>query len=65
MYQAVFEGNHAYIARSLRAVGLAYNQLGRYGDALMYHSQALAMRQALFTAEHPKVLQSQQDVDRT
>ena len=53
MYQALHEGeHHDDVGVALRSVGLAYERLGKYTQALEYHQQALKMYQGLHEREH-------------
>ena len=48
-YRALHSGNdHADVAWSLNDVGVAYENLGKYEQALEYMQRALRMLQALF-----------------
>lgn len=51
MRQALYEGNHPLVAEALASVGVAYEKLGNY-------EQALTMRQALYEGNHPLVAEA-------
>ena len=61
----MFKGNHPDVAMSLFNMGGFYYNLAMYDAALRYLTRALAMRKALFDADHPAVVESLQYVEDT
>ena len=50
---------------NLHNMGITYYNLAMYDAALPYHTQALAMWRALFDGNHPAVVKSLLEFDRT
>ncbi|OCQ99945.1 hypothetical protein BCD64_02370 [Nostoc sp. MBR 210] len=56
--QALFSGDHFYVATSLNNLAAFYNSQGRYSKAEPLYIEALAMYKQLFTGDHPYVAAS-------
>ncbi|MBU7581390.1 MAG: tetratricopeptide repeat protein [Nostoc sp. TH1S01] len=53
--QALFLGNHPYVATSLNNLACLYNSQGQYSQAEPLLIEALAMTKRLFPGDHPNV----------
>ncbi|MDZ8137247.1 MAG: tetratricopeptide repeat protein [Nostoc sp. DedQUE04] len=55
MLVALFAGDHPDVASSLNNLALLHKSQGRYSDAELLYSDALAMTKRLFAGDHPNV----------
>jgi tetratricopeptide (TPR) repeat protein len=58
MRQALYPGEHTTIAESINTLGIAYENLGDFRNALDYYEKALKIRQALYQDNHPDIADS-------
>ncbi|WP_255347786.1 tetratricopeptide repeat protein, partial [Gloeocapsa sp. PCC 73106] len=56
--QALFSGDHPYVATSLNNLANLYYSQSRYSEAEPLYSEALEMRRRMFSGDHPDVATS-------